>query len=56
MKELGWKINQDSAVYRVSINYEINKIKEDYKIDNISVHMVGNKSLNILLPRMEQLK
>lgn len=50
LKELGWEINQDTAVYRASINYEINKIKEDYKIDNIPVHMIGNKSLSISLP------
>jgi predicted RNase H-like HicB family nuclease len=50
LKKLGWEINQDTAVYRASINYEINKIKEDYKIDNIPVHMIGNKSLSISLP------
>jgi predicted RNase H-like HicB family nuclease len=50
LKELGWEINQDVAVYRASINHEINEIKKDYKIDNIPVHIIGNKSLSISLP------
>ena len=50
LKDLGWEINQDYAVYNTNINDEVNKIKEDYKIDKIPVHLIGNKSLSMSLP------